>query len=302
MRASKRLAAIAAAVIAAGVAAGVAQADASTVTEVGAVLGAIPAAGTAGGVTGPGTDISYHGGPVLTSVTVQPIFWGPKWSDPLFAGDKVSGLKTFYDGMRNSGYAATSNEYTDSSGAHVTSAITGFSAALYDASAAPTTDPGARVILNEVARVVKKPAPNTFYAVYSDTPLSGIGYCAWHSWGSIRGVRVTVGWFPNIDNVTGCTPNDLTTGHSAPLAALANVSGHELSEVRTDPFGTGWYDGQYDENADKCAWAFGSTSLTFSNGSQWRVQGNWSNAAHDANGGYPNNNGELGCLDGGNFK
>ena len=280
---------------------GAARADSPTITEVGRVLGAVPVAGTPTALTGPGTDLTYHGGAVLPAVAVQPIFWGPRWSDPTFAGDKVTGLKSFYDGMGGSKYAGTSNEYTDSTGAHVTSAISSYTTALFDSSAAPTSDPSARTIIGEVAKMVKKPTANVFYAVYSDTPITGVDYCAWHSWGSVRGVRLTVGWFPNIDGVSGCTPNDVTTGHSQPLAALANVSGHELSEVRTDPFGTGWYEGQYSENADKCAWAFGSTSVTFSNGTQWRVQGNWSNAAHDANGGYPNNSGELGCLDGGNF-
>ena len=53
-----------------------------------------------------------------------------------------------------------------------------------------------------------------------------------------------------------------------------NVSGHELSEARTDPASPGaWYDGQGAENGDKCAWTFGAPLVTFSNGSQWKIQG-----------------------------
>jgi hypothetical protein len=87
------------------------------------------------------------------------------------------------------------------------------------------------------------------------------------------------------------------------LAALANVSGHELSEALTDPRLNAWYDASGAENSDKCAWAFGPTLLTFSNQSKWKIQGNWSNAAFNStNRGYPNRDGQKGCLDGGSFK
>ena len=83
---------------------------------------------------------------------------------------------------------------------------------------------------------------------------------------------------------------------------MANVSGHELSEARTDPRNGGWYDSSGAENGDKCAWTFGSPDLSFSNGSIWKIQGNWSNKAYDGNTGYPNSSGQNGCIDGGNFK
>ena len=83
-------------------------------------------------------------------------------------------------------------------------------------------------------------------------------------------------------------------GQSAGLAALANVTSHELSETITDPRNGGWYDSSGAENGDKCAWTFNGTE-TFANGSSWKVQGNWSNAAND-NGatGYANG----GCING----
>jgi hypothetical protein len=42
--------------------------------------------------------------------------------------------------------------------------------------------------------------------------------------------------------------------------------------------------------------------LSFRNGSQWKIQGNWSNAAFDGGTGYASRDGLKGCLDGGNFK
>jgi hypothetical protein len=90
--------------------------------------------------------------------------------------------------------------------------------------------------------------------------------------------------------------------HSQGMAALANVSGHELSEALTDPHLDAWYDASGAENSDKCAWSFGTPLLTFSNNSRWKMQGNWSNAAYDARNGYPNRDGQNGCIDGGNYK
>ena len=39
-------------------------------------------------------------------------------------------------------------------------------------------------------------------------------------------------------------------------------------------------------------------SVTFPNGSRWKLQGEWSNAAYTTGTGYPNSSGQRGCLDG----
>ena len=109
-------------------------------------------------------------------------------------------------------------------------------------------------------------------------------------------------FFFNLDGDPGCDPQDTSGRHSQGLAALANVSGHEISEARSDPRLNAWYDSSGAENADKCAWSFGTPLVTFSNNSQWKIQGNWSNRAYDASTGYANRNGEKGCIDGGNYR
>ena len=86
------------------------------------------------------------------------------------------------------------------------------------------------------------------------------------------------------------------------MAALANVSGHETSEMLTDPHLNAWFDANGQENADKCAWSFGTPLLAFLNGSRWKIQGNWSNAAFNAGTGFRNQAGQDGCIDGGNFR
>ncbi len=105
--------------------------------------------------------------------------------------------------------------------------------------------------------MITDPVPNGYYPVYTDQPRGHAGYCAWHSYGTASGVPVQFGFFFKLDGDAGCDPGDTRTGHSQGLAALANVSGHELSEAVTDPRNGGWWDKSGAENADKCAWTFG---------------------------------------------
>ena len=71
---------------------------------------------------------------------------------------------------------------------------------------------------------------------------------------------------------------------------MASIIAHELEEATSDPDLNAWYDKRGSENADKCAWTFG-TEYTTANGASanmnlggmdYLIQQNWVNAA----GGY----------------
>jgi hypothetical protein len=244
-------------------------------------------------------NLIWYGGPIMPTAYVKPIFWGPSWGNASFVGDKQSGLQTFYMGIGGSGYAQTADEYKDATHA-VSDAITYVSSVtdLSQAQSGNRTLP----ILNEVCKQYPKPDPNGYFPVYVDLPRGHAGYCAWHSAGSCGGVPVQFAFFFNLDGDAGCDPQDTSNIHSQGLAALANVSGHELSEARTDPRLNAWMDSSGSENADKCAWAFGTSLLSFTNNSQWKIQGNWSNTAYNTTRAYPNLSGQKGCIDGGMYK
>ena len=241
----------------------------------------------------------YHGGPVMSSgAQVTPIFWGTSWTG---SSDKVSGMATFYSGVGGTTYLGTNTEYTDSSGAHVSTSVS-YGGSLIDTSAAPKGAPQESDILAEVAKEIPHPVANGYYPVYVDTPRGHTKYCAWHSTGTANGVTVRFGFFFNLDGDPGCDPESPATGYSQGTAALGNVSGHELSEMLTDPNLNAWYDASGAENSDKCAWTFGSQLITFKNRSQWKIQGNWSNAAYNASRGYTDSAAGFvrGCIDGTN--
>lgn len=244
-------------------------------------------------------NLIYHGGPVQTSPTaVHPIFWGSSW--PSYSGDEISGLDGFYSGVGNTSYAGTNTEYTNSSGQHVSAGVTA-NAHVVDGSAAPTSAPQTSAILAEVARMYPNPQANAYYPVYIDQPRGHTRYCAWHSAGTINGINVQFGFFFKLDGDSGCDPQSPNTSQSEGLAALGNVSGHELSEMLTDPQLNAWYDSKGAENADKCAWTFGAKLLNLG-GTSWKIQGNWSNAAYNAGQGYVDSSKGhvVGCIDGTN--
>ena len=243
-------------------------------------------------------DMTWHNGAIMPTASAGVIFWGPKWINSSFVGDKIAGLDSWYTGFSNSNYAKTSDEYTGSNGqVGATTSNGGYFIDTTTASGGGSTS----AILAEVCKVITNTAPSDgsgYYPVYTDLPRGHAGYCAWHSYGSCSGVPVQFAFFWSLDGDAGCDPQDTTTGHSQGLAALANVSAHELSEARTDPRNGGWYDNSGAENGDKCAWTFNVPSVSFPNFTSWKLQGEWSNAAYNAGTGYPNSSGQKGCLDG----
>jgi len=244
-------------------------------------------------------NLLYHGGPVKHATQATAIFWGPNWANTSFISDKFTGVDAFYSGIGGSSYANTNTEYTDGSG-HVSSSVA-YGGHLVDLSTAPGNGQRTSVILAEVCKMIDNPQADGYYPVYIDNPRGHSGYCAWHSAGSCGNVTVQFAFFYNLDGDPGCDPDDTSGLHSQGMSALANVSGHELSEAMTDPHLDAWYDSSGAENADKCAWRFGTDLLTLGS-SKWKIQGNWSNAAFNAGSGYANSSGQNGCIDGGNYK
>jgi hypothetical protein len=254
-------------------------------------LHAFPAKGARPGGGGTVSLLAWHGGAVQHGTSVNAIFWGSTWGTS--PGDKITGIDAFYGGVGNTNYAKTNIEYTDGSG-NVSPAVS-YLGHTVDLSAAPGRAPSTSAVLAEVAKIFPSPTAGAYYPVYVDTRRGHAGYCAWHSNGSINGIPVQFGFFFNLDGDPGCDPGsslDQKTSNSQGLTALGNVTGHELSEMLTDPQLNAWYDGSGAENADKCAWTFSGKTSNFG-GKSWIIQGNWSNAAYAGNVGY-----SRGCIDG----
>jgi hypothetical protein len=246
-------------------------------------------------------NMTYHGGKIMPTATTKAFFRGTSWGT--YTGDKMTGIDSWYAGFSGSNYAATVKEYTGTNGSAASSPSV--HQGHYVDTAAETSKGSTAAVLAEVCAgitasgTVIDPSGNGYYALYSDQPRGNAGYCAWHSAGTCNGQAIQFAFFWKLDGDAGCDPADTSGLHSQGLAALANVTGHELAEAMSDPASPGaWYDGSGAENGDKCAWTWGGPLATFTNGSQWKVQGEWSNAAFTAGTGYANSSGQKGCLGG----
>lgn len=249
-------------------------------------------------------NMTFHGGKIMPTAITMNIFWGTSWAH--YSGDKMTGLDLWYTGYSGSNYSKTVMEYTGSNGA------IGIATTHLGHVVDTTRASGGRNTANILAAVCRNignnpdVSGNGYYAVYTDLPRGSAGYCAYHASGTCPGSSTPLqfAFFWNLDGDAGCDPADTSGLHSQGLAALVNVTGHELSEARTDPSTTsatglpGWYDASGAENGDKCAWTFGAPLVTFSNGTKWKLQGEWSNVAYNAGTGYPNSSGQKGCLSG----
>ncbi len=112
-------------------------------------------------------------------------------------------------------------------------------------------------------------------------------YCGWHTRGTISGSDIKYSFVGNPDRCpSACEAQTTGPNGNAGADGMASIVAHELEEAVTDPDLNAWYDHRGEENADKCAWTFGTTYTT-SNGAlanirlgsrDYLIQRNWVNA------------------------
>jgi hypothetical protein len=139
--------------------------------------------------------------------------------------------------------------------------------------------------------------PNGLYFVLTSSDVTASSgfctqYCGWHASSTMEGLAKIGGVnvkYSFIGNPEKCPSScaALTAGPNGNVGAdgMASIITHELEEAATDPDGNAWYDGAGAENADKCAWTFGTT-YTAPNGTpanihlgarDFYIQRNWLN-------------------------
>ncbi len=116
-------------------------------------------------------------------------------------------------------------------------------------------------------------------------------YCGFHTHATISGADIKYAFIGNVDQCpNGCEaqltgPNSPSTGVGG-ADGMANVITHETEEAITDPDLNAWFDSSGQEDADKCNFKFGPTSIagngahfnqTFG-GHNWLIQMEWENS------------------------
>jgi len=261
---------------------------------------------------GGGTGISYHGGPVLQAQTkVAAMYWG---NAPIFNGGPTPGtsgagssdgslIGTFLRNIGGSAYYGINSSYTDGSGRAIANIVnyTQFYANNVNVPATTASVSDAQMVaalqgaFNSGALTYDA---GTLYAIFTagKTNLGGgfgTQYCAYHYHGTVTigGVARTVLYAAmpyNYAYPSGCTSGLAPANGSLDPGAdyEVNTLVHEVEETTTDMMGNAWFDNRGYENADKCAWTWG-TVLTAGNGGKYNitiggvnflVQQNWKNA------------------------
>ncbi|WKE66385.1 hypothetical protein PVT67_03800 [Gallaecimonas kandeliae] len=241
---------------------------------------------------GSGNGISYHGGPVMLGTVNAYYIWYGNWSGYNSAKNILPDLIT---GLNGSSIYNINNSYYDGNNNHVSNSVN---------LAGQVNDSGSRgtvlgdsdiqaIVANAINNLGLPQDTNAVYFVLTAPDVqetSGFGsqYCGWHTKGTINGQTIKYSFVG--DAVTqapsGCGVNNPSPNGDGGADAMASVIFHELSEAVTDPELNAWYDTRGYENADKCAWTFGSTYTTGNGatanvnlgGRDWLLQQNWLNA------------------------
>lgn len=260
--------------------------------------------GHGGGGKTTSTGIFYHGGPIIYSPQIAAIYWA---SSTIYSGGPTPGsagngsqddsnVGLFMRSLGGTGYWNINSTYYDGTGNTVNNSLT-YTRFWADNTNAPSS--GASVsdaaVQAEVANAFQSKAltydPSTLYAVFSGPGVNlgggaGTSYCAYHGYFTWHGNNVKYAVFP-YDYAYGgaCAIAGASPTNDAAAAAEVNVVAHEAEETATDEDLNAWYDHRGYENADKCAWNFGTASSgstgTYNQtmgGEDWLIQMNWVDA------------------------
>jgi len=248
--------------------------------------------GQAGHGSSKGSGINYHGGPVILGTTNVYYIWYGNWS----GNTATSILTDLASNIGGSGYYNINTTYYDGSNRHVTNAVH------YAGSTTDSYSQGTSLSDSQIQTVVSsainssrvpKDTNGVYFVLTSSDVTASSGfctqYCGWHTHGTIGGSDIKYAFVGNPDRCPSSCEAQTTSPNGNPGAdGMASIVSHELEEAVTDPDLNAWFDRSGQENADKCAWTFGTTSSA-GNGSQFNVslgsrnyliQRNWVNSGN----------------------
>jgi hypothetical protein len=266
-----------------------------------------------------GSNLSYHGGPVMTTNKTYLIYWAP--SDHPISATYESLIDGFFQNVAADSSKTTNVYASDTQYSNIAYSSTAGGPSWVDTTAIPDHCSGQYkapyhvsgcVLDTDIQAAVSRailanpgwtaPGANVMYFVFTPQNVgscfdSSSGtcaynyYCAYHS--NFAGAS-------NTDVIYANQPYTDTSGVGAPGAcdagqhpngdvadATINVASHEHNEAITDPHGNAWYDSSGNENGDKCAWNFGAALGNTGSGlynqaigtGKYYLQQEWSNAS-----------------------
>ena len=240
---------------------------------------------TSGSTSPSSLPIIYHGGPVMTSPNIYVIWYG-NWNQSN-GTDNASGQNIVMNllfGLRlsDNGYV----QITTIGGYSTPSMISSVGASYnYPAGASyakTLSDSNIKtIVLNSIKAGLGKSSPlnNNIYLVLTSSDVSETSgfcskYCGWHTYTASTNIGETIK-YAFIGNsarcLSSCSAQSVSPNNNAGVDGMASVIAHEIEETVTDPNLNAWFNSQGSENADICAWTFGSAPTLLQNGSYANV-------------------------------
>jgi hypothetical protein len=240
--------------------------------------------------------IQFHStGTILPGTTTIFYIWYGTWST--IARNQ---LTAFAQTIGGTPYFNINTTYTDTAGTRAVSNSVQYVMSIDDSYSYGTnlTDSNVRSIVLNAINSGKLPFDtHGIYFVLGDSTTKEVSgfctnYCGWHSYTAYQGKNIKYSFVGNpIQCPSACQPQALGPNGYGHIDAMTSIIAHELEEAVTDPLLGTWYDATGYENADKCAWTFGTTYTTANGakanmniaGKDYLIQQNWVNIP---NGGY----------------
>jgi hypothetical protein len=243
--------------------------------------------------------IQYHGGPILYNTKNVYLIWYGNWS----GNTATTILPALVTNLSGSPYFNINTTYKDNAG-HTVSNSVALSGQAND-SYSRGTSIGDADVLTIVSTAITNGLPKDTAGVYFVLTSSDVNetsgfctaYCGWHDHGTISGSDIKYAFVGNPDRCPSACEAQTTVSPNGNTGAdgMTSVIAHELEEAATDPDLNAWWQTSTGmENADKCAWKFGSEK-TLTNGAKYNmtmnsvnylIQMNWVDALRGTQKGY----------------
>jgi hypothetical protein len=274
---------------------------------------------TGGAHKAPGTGINYHGGAILVTTNIAAVYWA---TSPIFAFGPAAGTSStdnsgdhslvgdFLRGLGGSPYFNINTTYYMGSTAPFTYVQNSVTYTQYWANNTNVPNPTLKTTITDAQMIAMLQSgfdngklvydPNTLYAIFTQGTTNlgggfGTQYCAYHANATvtINGVARNIFYAAmpyDYQYPGGCTSGYATDDGDKGAATEVNTLAHELEETTTDGLLDAWWDNRGMENADKCAWTWGTTQ-TSANGGKYNmivgsptahkvlIQQNWKNVS-----------------------
>jgi hypothetical protein len=250
--------------------------------------------GHAGGMAGPQgqasiTNLTLHtGNPMIGGVKLYYIWYGSAWDT---ASKNL--LTTFGNSIGGTPYYNINTTYYDHSNVHVSNSVTlaGQTSVGYTYGTNLSDANIVSIVTDALNSGAVPRDTNGIYMVLTDKTVgesSGFctQYCGWHNHANIGGQDIKYSFVGNPETqcASACGATAPTVNSLPGADAMASIMAHEIEEAHTDPQLNAWYS-SYDgsENADKCAWTFGTLSTAANGGkynvtwggTKFKIQQNW---------------------------